>query len=123
MNEQVPSLISSLEREKANVDHGACCQMWELALTSLRSSLRQSLHSSPLGVSQAVLVQKAGGPAAVRRDILRLIAEAVVRKARVREGTRILGLLGFEGVGLSRCQLHAAPWSASERPASRAQTT
>ncbi|KAL8424587.1 hypothetical protein Efla_003703 [Eimeria flavescens] len=71
-------------------------QLWELTLTSLRASLRQSLHASALTVSQAVLMQQAGGPAAVRRKILRFIAEAVARKAKLRHNARILGSVDFE---------------------------
>ncbi|KAL8446015.1 hypothetical protein Emag_004867 [Eimeria magna] len=71
-------------------------RLWELTLTSLRAGLRQSLHSSTLDVSEAVLLQKAGGPAAVRRDILRFTAEALTRKARVLHNARILGRLEFE---------------------------
>ncbi|KAL8438109.1 hypothetical protein ACSSS7_000474 [Eimeria intestinalis] len=74
-------------------------QLWELILTSLRASLRQSLHASALGVSEAVLLQRAGGPAAVRRDILRFTAEALTRKARLLYNARILGRLEFEEVG------------------------
>lgn len=60
--------------------------------------MRQSLHASPLDVSQAVLLQKAGGPAAVRQNVLRFTAEAIVRKARIRHNARILGSVDFEEV-------------------------
>ncbi|XP_026191961.1 uncharacterized protein LOC34623084 [Cyclospora cayetanensis] len=70
-------------------------QLWELTLTSLRASLGSSLHASPLDISQAFLLQKAGGAAAVRKDVLRFLAEAIVRKARVQHKARILGGVDF----------------------------
>ncbi|KAL8271311.1 hypothetical protein Esti_004750 [Eimeria stiedai] len=90
---QLPNCRLSVE---ANISGEFTRQLWELALTSLRAHLRQSLHASALGVSEAVLLQKAGGLVAVRRDILRFTAEALTRKARVLHNARILGRLGFE---------------------------
>ncbi|KAL8454518.1 hypothetical protein Emed_000239 [Eimeria media] len=80
----------------ANLSGEFTRQLWELTLTSLRASLRQSLHASALGVSEAFLLQKAGGPAAVRRDILRFTAEALTRKAQVMHSAPIRGKLEFE---------------------------
>lgn len=74
--------------------------MWELFITSLRTNLRQSIHASPLGMSQAVVLQKAGGSPAVRRDVLRFMMEAIVRKARVHQKARILGNVEFVEVGI-----------------------
>lgn len=73
-------------------------QLWELTLASLRAKFRSSLFSSPLDVSAAYLLQKAGGVSAVRRDVIRFLSEAIQRKVQVEHNLRVMGEAKFTEV-------------------------
>lgn len=73
-------------------------QLWELTLASLRANFRSSLSSSPLDVSAAYLLQRAGGVSAVRQDVIRFLSEAIQRKAQVEHNLRVMGEVKFTEV-------------------------
>ncbi|CDJ43019.1 hypothetical protein, conserved [Eimeria tenella] len=70
-------------------------ELWELTLASLRANFRSSLSSSPLDVSAAYLLQRAGGVSAVRQDVIRFLSEAIQRKAQVEHNLRVMGEVKF----------------------------